>query len=739
MTDSQMNEDQRNARDFLAGKDFAKGEAERLAESLAKANQIGLARQVLERMRVDGTLRDGPLKDKDLRRIAPRQAIWTSKDPDLPTSWRHDRAIQILESAYELNQDTFDNAEILGIAGGICKRRWQDLGRLEDLQRAARYYERGAAGPLGDDAYCQINAVFLDELLASLGDNPESRRQRAEGLRERILMELPELNSWWNAATRAEAHAGQGHWVEAEQALKSATARPALWELQTTARQLAELVRLRPPGPEHQSDFEAFAKSLLPGAVTATEAMTIGKVGLALSGGGFRASFYHLGVLARLAESDMLRHIEVLSCVSGGSIVGAMWWLMLRQRLQQPQPMQRIDYVNLIEALINDFSTGVASNPRKQAQSLLGTAWGFVIGAHGALNPVKMAEVLDKVFYRPLTRNEFGDQTVQMHQLLVKPADHQKVCGGDPEPFNPTRHNWLRPHKMPALVLNATTVNTGHAWQFTNSWMGESPWAMHEATDSVQRLEWDLYDARSGWTVDLAKAVAASACVPGVFEPVTLGSHYGSDINVQLVDGGVFDNQGTASLVAMNCNVLLVSDACGQLLFEPQPQELNLTNYGKRTMDAIMERVRGASMSDLAARRLSGQVRSLMVLHMKEDLVVEPRLRSGALIAQTFRSTPLTACGIRREFQQALAELRTDLDAFTEDERLALMACGYQMANHAIARDLANEAPLVGERIPYLKWPFLAMLEEITSTESATSRRVGLLEQLKAGSKRKII
>lgn len=31
------------------------------------------------------------------------------------------------------------------------------------------------------------------------------------------------------------------------------------------------------------------------------------KLGLALSGGGFRASLFHIGVLARLAERDLLR------------------------------------------------------------------------------------------------------------------------------------------------------------------------------------------------------------------------------------------------------------------------------------------------------------------------------------------------------------------------------------------------------------------------------------------------
>jgi NTE family protein len=43
-------------------------------------------------------------------------------------------------------------------------------------------------------------------------------------------------------------------------------------------------------------------------------------IGLALSGGGFRATVYHLGVLARLAEEYKLEEISFLSTVSGGSL-----------------------------------------------------------------------------------------------------------------------------------------------------------------------------------------------------------------------------------------------------------------------------------------------------------------------------------------------------------------------------------------------------------------------------------
>jgi len=65
----------------------------------------------------------------------------------------------------------------------------------------------------------------------------------------------------------------------------------------------------------------------------AATTLFLGKVGLA-SRRRVPRLLYHIGVLARLADLDMLRHIEVLSCVSGGSIVGAYYYLELRHLLQ---------------------------------------------------------------------------------------------------------------------------------------------------------------------------------------------------------------------------------------------------------------------------------------------------------------------------------------------------------------------------------------------------------------------
>lgn len=46
------------------------------------------------------------------------------------------------------------------------------------------------------------------------------------------------------------------------------------------------------------------------------------RIGLALSGGGFRAAAFHLGVMRKLAAMNLLDKVDVLSCVSGGSIAG---------------------------------------------------------------------------------------------------------------------------------------------------------------------------------------------------------------------------------------------------------------------------------------------------------------------------------------------------------------------------------------------------------------------------------
>ena len=51
------------------------------------------------------------------------------------------------------------------------------------------------------------------------------------------------------------------------------------------------------------------------------------KIGLALSGGGYRAAAYHIGTLRALHRLGILNKVDVISSVSGGSITAAYYAL----------------------------------------------------------------------------------------------------------------------------------------------------------------------------------------------------------------------------------------------------------------------------------------------------------------------------------------------------------------------------------------------------------------------------
>jgi predicted acylesterase/phospholipase RssA len=726
-----------HAHKFLRGEQLKFAEVDELWKRLKKEDHLSLARQVLRQLREkprclsDGMPNQSPTKDV----LCRQEALLTSKDPELDAATRHDEALTLLADGFEFieNKQLAGDGETLGIAGGICKRRWNDLGQLKDLVQAAEFYERAARNKLGDDAYPHINAAFIEDLLAAAGDLPAERRERAKKLRERIQRDLPVSGTWFNAATHAEALFGLGKYAEATEALRrfGTHVKPAPWELRAMAEQLAHLAYLREEHPLEHQPIRTFFETLLPGASDAIRSVIIGKVGLALSGGGFRASFYHLGVLACLAERDVLRDVEVLACVSGGSIVGACYWLKLRQWLLKPEPMRHECYVELVRELISHFENAVRANLRGRVQPHVAEViWRLLSDKRGVLDPEKTADALEEYFYRPLWPD---DGPIQMDQLPFRPTDHDVTLTGSVE-FNPGKHNWLRAHKVPALILNATTVNTGHAWRFTPTWMGESPWSVHESADSIPRLEWSMYDKNSGWQIRLARAVAASACVPMVFSPLRIGQYYGQDIEISLVDGGMHDGQGSVSLLASGCNVIVVSDACAQLRLEPAPVRglKGLRTSTLRFVNTLMERVRLANFADLESRRRSGLLRGLTFLHMKAGLDADVIRLGFSQEAYSLERAPLSSAGVRKDFQQALAELRTDLDVFTTDEAYGLMACGYQMASKGLDRELPK-LEKVWRAAPRTDWPFQEMLTEITSVAGTTAHRNVRLDRLRGG------
>src|SRR3954452_16087024 len=72
------------------------------------------------------------------------------------------------------------------------------------------------------------------------------------------------------------------------------------------------------------------------------------KIGLALSGGGFRATIYHVGLVRFLRDAGILRQVNQITAVSGGSIFAAHLCLNWDRynvppaSLTQPQPRYSI-------------------------------------------------------------------------------------------------------------------------------------------------------------------------------------------------------------------------------------------------------------------------------------------------------------------------------------------------------------------------------------------------------------
>jgi predicted acylesterase/phospholipase RssA len=705
-----------------------------LFRSLKAARYFDLARHLVAPARELPEARNDPARTLWL---VQQHALCTYKDPDLPADQRLDQALTILKTEARLG-DT-DNQETLGLAGAIFKRKWEVDGQRENLERSLAYYRRGyQQGVLKDDGYTGINAAFILDLLASreeaeaislgiVATNPTVRREEARKIREEIAKSLADKvekqqrlgkleNAWFLLGTLGEANFGLGRYDESLFWLREALEhQPADWEYETTARQLAEIARLRSRSQHSRDAVDAEAWSTLTAFLgddaAAASSVSIGKVGLSLSGGGFRASLFHVGVLARLAECDLLRHIEVLSCVSGGSIVGAYYYLELRHLLQTKADSEitRDDYVELVKRMADNFLAGVQRNLRCR---LMAATWAnFKMAlAPDYSTTRRLGELFEQELY---ARVEDGENLPRwLNQLTIEPK-------GEASDFAPKLDNWRRTAKVPTLILNATTLNTGHNWQFTASWMGETPTSITSEIDANDRLRrlyyWQAPEPYQ--RVSLGHAVAASACVPGLFEPLALAGLYPDRI-VHLVDGGVHDNQGIGGLLEQDCVIFLVSDASGQMQTINRPRS-ELVDVPLRANNILMARVRDAEFRELEARRRSSLIRGLMFVHLKKDLDTTPIDWIGAQTPGTRAGegsigapSSLTFYGIDKSVQNRLAAIRTDLDSFNDIEAFALMASGYLMTKAELPRALKSVDGMPSDGPP-ADWRFLDLQEQL--------------------------
>ena len=731
----------RLAERFIAGMSLTVEEVDKLWKACKTDEAFSHARRVLNRRRASAEnilAARSDYQPPSAQKLREQAALMTSKDPDLAAAVRHDWGLKILEADLQTS-----SAETLGIAGGIWKRRWELDGMVSSLEKSLQHYlapverdgqnassveelDRGGRGVTAEDGYPAINAAFVCDLLAHLTEDQESRktyRSRATDLRRRICHAVTG-ESYWVLVTLAEARFGLGQVDEAVALLgEAARKEPDPWERETTARQLARLGAVREMAI---ADTKRVVSALVgdgPRGEACVQSVLVGKVGLALSGGGFRASLYHLGILARLAESDVLRHVETLSTVSGGSMLGAAYYLRVRRLLSAEGDPDRTAYVRLVRELIEDFREGTNANLRSSLLMDLRVCHAILSG-NDEVYATGMAEAVFRTLY-----SRTVEPDPHMAELSIRPA-------GAEQDFHPRYHNLQRRAKVPALLLNATALNTGHSWQFTTTSMGESPFSIVAGADPLPRLRRAYYVNQQGKTVrgvTLSQAVAASACVPGLFAPLTLTGLY-DGYDVRLVDGGVYDNQGALALLQEDCTVLIVSDACGQLGLDKEPGGGHVLPL-LRSVGIFQERMRHESYSNLRAAKESGRLGGLAYVHLKQDLDAAPvnwthcedPSREDDQLPAVTRENPTTRYGVWKHHQALLAEIRTDLDVFSDIESAALMASGYMAMNTEIKR-LISEVPALDARREETDWFFSPLIPRLAREEPI------LAQHLKAGS-----
>ena len=260
-------------------------------------------------------------------------------------------------------------------------------------------------------------------------------------------------------------------------------------------------------------------------------------VGLCLSGGGYRAMIFHVGVLWRLCQAGVLRSVSRISSVSGGSITAGLLALKWKQLSFDPA---RLDA---------DFARLVVEPLRALASETI-DADAIILGL------VLPGRVSDRVV-AAYQQHLFGDATLQ----------------DLPD--------------APRFVINATNVQSGVLWRFSKPFMGDYrvglvnapaiPLAQAVAASSAfppllspleLRLDPSQFTAGSGY--DLQRVPFTSKVV--------------------LSDGGVYDNLGLET-VWKRYDTVLVSDGGGKM----PPQEEPKTDWARhayRILDIVDNQVR---------------------------------------------------------------------------------------------------------------------------------------------------
>ncbi|MEE8207199.1 MAG: patatin-like phospholipase family protein, partial [Nitrospinaceae bacterium] len=454
------------------------------------------------------------------------------------------------------------------------------------------------------------------------------------------------------------------------------------------------------------------------------------RLGLGLSGGGFRASFYHLGVLAQMADRDLLRKVEVISTVSGGSIIGALYYVYLKKRLEEKfdrtaqgqkpgEVISQQDYIDLVKDMSEHFRKAVQKNIRLKTFSNVRANWKMRRRNYSRSD--RIAELYDELLYSPALGLPEGERA-KMSDLYIQPK------GTTNNSFDPDSDNENRQDKVPILLLNGTCLNSGHNWRFEAKTMGEPEsvvpagiakdvWKEVWADKIDKNFKLERPDYHSNITpkrkpIKLGSAVAASATVPGLFPPLSISNMYHpNDFRIQVVDGGVHDNQGILGLEARKCDHFIISDASGQMRDDESPSPSALSVLF-RTNGIMMDRIREEQLFRII-QRVDRKKIAYMSLRQGLPRKIIPYVNQdnepngykenkpdGNLKHWPDFESGQTGSDVDYHVQDLLSHVRTDLDTFTDIEAFSLMANGYVISEKEFAGKPPFNSPPSMDPVP---------------------------------------
>ena len=269
---------------------------------------------------------------------------------------------------------------------------------------------------------------------------------------------------------------------------------------------------------------------VIAGQMLETDEHPLGTIALSLSGGGGRAAGFHMGTLAYLDRVDLLKDVSILSSVSGGSHVAAKYALTLKTAPEE-------------ESLHDTF------------RRFYEEYFGFLMRA----NLVPRAFEKLSARSKPDATRKSGRQNAVLALADIYDESKDFLNGARFDVFWGPREIHIK-----ELIINTTEFKTGVAFRFH-----KGAFSRRSGNRFVPLPEDYARKAR------LADIVAASSCIPVGLEPMFfpqdfrwpedepklcgeiegyIAYHCGSDTHgnrvesVSLMDGGVYDNQGTDSV-----------------------------------------------------------------------------------------------------------------------------------------------------------------------------------------------